>query len=66
MDKDRIKGAAQRAKGTGKEIAGKAAGDEKWKAEGRAEKAEGKFRNIVGGARDALREADKRNANKGN
>ena len=65
MDKDRIKGAVQQAKGAGKQVAGKALGDEKWKTEGKLEKAEGKIRNAIGGARDALRDADKRRADKG-
>ena len=34
MDKERIKGMAQQAKGAAKEGAGKALGDEKLKAEG--------------------------------
>jgi len=56
MDKDRIKGSAQQVKGAVKEAAGKALGDEKLKAEGRADKVEGKVRNVVGGAKDAIRE----------
>jgi uncharacterized protein YjbJ (UPF0337 family) len=35
-------------------------GDEKLKAEGRAEQVEGKVQNAVGGVKDALRD-DKRN-----
>jgi uncharacterized protein YjbJ (UPF0337 family) len=59
MDKDRIKGMAQQHKGSAKEAAGKALGDEKLKAKGRMNKAEGKVRNTVGGVKDALREAGK-------
>ena len=55
MDKDRIKGSAQQAKGKVKEIAGKATGDTKLESEGKADKAAGKFRNAVGGIKDALR-----------
>ena len=56
MDKDRIKGAAQQVKGNVKEIAGKAIGDAKLQGEGKADKAEGKIRNAVGGVKDAVRE----------
>jgi uncharacterized protein YjbJ (UPF0337 family) len=55
MDKDRIKGSAEQAKGTVKETAGKILGDSKLEGEGKAEQAEGKVRNAVGGLKDALR-----------
>jgi uncharacterized protein YjbJ (UPF0337 family) len=55
MDKDRIQGSVQQAKGKAKEIAGKALGDAKLEAEGKAEEAAGKIQNAVGGAKDALR-----------
>jgi uncharacterized protein YjbJ (UPF0337 family) len=55
MDKDRIKGSAQQAKGTVKETAGKILGDSKLEGEGKADRAEGKVRNAVGGLKDALR-----------
>jgi len=55
MDKDRIKGSAEQAKGTVKEVAGKVTGDAKLESEGTAEKAAGKFQNAVGGLGDAVR-----------
>jgi uncharacterized protein YjbJ (UPF0337 family) len=55
MDKDRIKGSAQQAKGAVKEVAGKVTGDAKLEAEGKADKAAGKVKNAVGGLKDALR-----------
>ena len=55
MDKDRIQGSAEQAKGKVKEITGKALGDAKLEAEGKAEKAAGKVQNAVGGVKDALR-----------
>jgi uncharacterized protein YjbJ (UPF0337 family) len=58
MDKDRVKGMAQQGKGAVKEAAGKIMGDEKLKAEGKMDKAEGKIRNTVGGVKDAIRDAD--------
>jgi uncharacterized protein YjbJ (UPF0337 family) len=56
MDKDRIAGAARQVKGAIKETVGKLTGDAKTQAEGAAEKAAGKVQNIVGGAKDAVRE----------
>jgi uncharacterized protein YjbJ (UPF0337 family) len=57
MDKDRIEGAAQKAKGAVKEAAGKLTGDAKLQAEGKADKAAGTVRNAVGGLKDSLRDA---------
>jgi uncharacterized protein YjbJ (UPF0337 family) len=57
MDKDRIKGAAKQGKGKMKEFVGKVTGDEKTKAEGKADKAEGKVQNTYGGLKDKAREA---------
>lgn len=59
MDKDRIEGSANQAKGAVKLAAGKMTGDAKLQAEGTAEKAKGKLQNAVGGAKDALRDASK-------
>jgi uncharacterized protein YjbJ (UPF0337 family) len=55
VDKDRIKGSAEQAKGKVKEWAGKATGDKKTEAEGKAEHAKGKVRNAVGGLKDTIR-----------
>ncbi|MDT8856220.1 CsbD family protein [Paracoccaceae bacterium Fryx2] len=55
MDKDRIKGAAQQAKGGIKVAVGKATGDTGLKVEGQLDKAEGKVRSAVGEAKDNLR-----------
>jgi uncharacterized protein YjbJ (UPF0337 family) len=35
-------------------------GDEKLKAQGKMDKMEGKVRNAIGGAKDAIRDAEKR------
>ena len=59
-DHDRVEGAAKNLGGNIKEAAGKLTGDEKLKAEGRADQVEGKMQNAVGGLKDTLRE-DKRN-----
>ncbi|RYG14186.1 MAG: CsbD family protein [Caulobacteraceae bacterium] len=59
-DNDRIEGAAKNIGGKIKEAAGKVTGDEKLKAEGKADQVEGKVQNTVGGIKDTLRD-DKRN-----
>ena len=57
MDKDRIKGAAEQAKGKMKEVAGQAIGDSKLEAVGKADQVSGKLRNAVGGLKDTVRQA---------
>jgi len=57
MDKDRIKGMGDQAKGAAKEAVGKVTGDAKLQAEGNADKVKGKIENAIGGAKDALRDA---------
>ncbi len=59
MDKDRVKGVAQQQKGAVKEGLGKILGDEKLKAEGKMDKAEGKVRNVIGSTKDAIRDIAK-------
>ena len=59
-DHDRIEGAATNMGGKAKEAAGKLTGDEKLKAEGRADQVKGKVQNAVGGVKDALRDKDNR------
>ena len=59
MDKDRVAGAANQAKGAVKETVGKATGDAKLQAEGAADKLKGKVQNAVGGVKDAVRDADR-------
>jgi len=56
MDKDRIKGMGDQAKGTVKDAAGRIVGDEKLQAEGKADKIKGKVEDAVGSAKDALRD----------
>jgi uncharacterized protein YjbJ (UPF0337 family) len=55
IDKDRVAGSAKQAKGAIKEGAGKALGDSKLQGEGKADKAEGKIQNAIGGLKDSLR-----------
>ncbi|TMJ85342.1 MAG: CsbD family protein [Alphaproteobacteria bacterium] len=55
VDKDRIKGSAEQAKGKVKEWVGKATGDKKTETKGKADQVGGKVRNAVGGLKDAVR-----------
>jgi uncharacterized protein YjbJ (UPF0337 family) len=55
-DNDRIEGSAKNIGGKIKEAAGKVTGDEKLKAEGRADQVAGKVQNAVGGLKDTLRD----------
>jgi uncharacterized protein YjbJ (UPF0337 family) len=55
MDKNRIEGAGRKMAGSIKEAAGKLTGDEKLKAEGKAQKTVGKVQNAAGGIADAAR-----------
>ena len=55
IDRDRIAGSAQQAKGSIKEGVGSVLGDAKLQAEGRLDKAEGKAQNTVGGIKDTLK-----------
>jgi uncharacterized protein YjbJ (UPF0337 family) len=55
VDRDRIKGSAEQAKGKVKEWAGKITGDKKSEAEGKADQVKGKVQNTVGGLKDAIR-----------
>ena len=60
MDEHRISGSAKHAKGAVKEAFGTATGDAKLRSDGKANKAEGKVQNAVGGIKDAVRDAVKK------
>lgn len=55
VDKEHIKGAAQKVEGAIKDAAGKLTGNEKLQAEGKADKAAGAARESVGDVKDAGR-----------
>jgi uncharacterized protein YjbJ (UPF0337 family) len=57
MNKDRVKGSFEQAKGKVKEVTGKATGDAKLENEGKAQQVAGKVQNIIGGMKDAVKEA---------
>ncbi|HVY84355.1 MAG TPA: CsbD family protein [Caulobacterales bacterium] len=59
MDKEHVKGAADKASGAMKDAAGKATGNDKLRAEGAVDKAKGEARQTLGDVKDAARKADK-------
>jgi uncharacterized protein YjbJ (UPF0337 family) len=59
MDKDRIKGAAQKIKGSIERTVGKLTGNKKLEREGTVDKAVGSAREGVGKAKDTVRDAIK-------
>ena len=58
MDKEHIKGAADKAKGAMKDAAGKMMDDKELQAEGKMDKAKGSAREALGDAKDAVRHAN--------
>ena len=56
MDKNRVEGALDQAKGAVKEGVGKMTGDQKLQAEGKADKVAGKTESTVGGVKDTARD----------
>jgi uncharacterized protein YjbJ (UPF0337 family) len=60
MDKDRVSGAGDKAKGAMKDAAGKLTGDRRLQAEGKADKAKGEMKDAFGRAKDAFRDATRR------
>ena len=57
MDKEHVKGAADKAKGAVKDAAGKLTGDKELQAEGKMDKAKGAAHSAVGDAKDAVKRA---------
>jgi uncharacterized protein YjbJ (UPF0337 family) len=57
MNKDHVKGAADKAKGAVKDAVGGLTGDDKLQAEGKIDKAKGAVHNAVGNAKDAVKRA---------
>jgi uncharacterized protein YjbJ (UPF0337 family) len=60
MNKDRIEGSLDQAKGKVKEVAGKVMGDSKLETEGKADQVKGKVQNTVGGIKDSVKDATDR------
>lgn len=59
MDREHIKGAADKAKGAIKDTAGKLTGDKELQSEGKFDKAKGDAHNAVGNLKDAARNLTK-------
>lgn len=57
MDREHVKGFAEKTKGAIKEGAGKVSGDKKLETEGKADKAKGALHNAAGDVKDAARNA---------
>jgi uncharacterized protein YjbJ (UPF0337 family) len=55
VDKEHVKGAADKAKGAIKDTAGKVMGDKEMQAEGKLDKAKGAAHSAVGDAKDAMK-----------
>ena len=55
MDKDRVQGKVDQAKGSVKEATGRAAGDRSTQTSGQMDKAKGKVEEGVGETKDAIR-----------
>jgi uncharacterized protein YjbJ (UPF0337 family) len=59
MDKEHLKGAADKAEGAIKDAAGKVTGDKKLQAEGKFDKAKGAAHDAVGNVKDAVKKVSK-------
>jgi uncharacterized protein YjbJ (UPF0337 family) len=57
MDREHVKGAAEKAKGAIKEGAGKLGGDKEMETEGKIDKAKGSAHNAAGDIKDTARDA---------
>ena len=57
MDREHVKGAADKAKGAVKKGAGKLTGDKELEREGQADKAKGDVHKAAGNVKDAARNA---------
>jgi uncharacterized protein YjbJ (UPF0337 family) len=55
VDKEHVKGAADKAKGAIKEAAGKLTGDKELQAEGKFDKAKGSAHQAAGDIKDAMK-----------
>jgi len=58
MDKEHLKGAADKASGEIKDAIGKVTGNDKLRVEGAIDKAKGEVHEKLGDAKDAIKKAD--------
>jgi uncharacterized protein YjbJ (UPF0337 family) len=59
MDREHVKGVADKAKGAVKDVAGKVTGDKELQSEGKLDKAKGDLHKAAGDVKDAFRKATK-------
>jgi uncharacterized protein YjbJ (UPF0337 family) len=59
MDREHVKGTADKVKGTIKDTAGKVTGDKKLQSEGKFDKAKGPAHNVAVDVKDAVKETNK-------
>jgi len=57
MNKEHVKGTAEKAKGAIKDAAGKMTGDKELQSEGKMDKAKGSARKAAGDVKDAVKNA---------
>jgi uncharacterized protein YjbJ (UPF0337 family) len=57
MDREHVKGTAEKAKGAIKDTAGKITGDKKLQSEGKFDKAKGSAHKVAGDVKDAVRKS---------
>jgi uncharacterized protein YjbJ (UPF0337 family) len=57
VDREHVKGTAEKAKGPIKDTAGKITGDKKLQSEGKIDKAKGSAHNVAGDLKDAVRKS---------
>ncbi|MEQ1817655.1 MAG: CsbD family protein [Terricaulis sp.] len=58
MDKEHLKGAADKASGAAKDAIGKVTGNDKLRVEGAIDKAKGEAREALGDVKDSVKKAD--------
>lgn len=59
MDREHVRGTAEKAKGTIKDTAGKVTGDKKLQSEGKLDKAKGSAHKVAGDIKDTVKESSK-------
>jgi uncharacterized protein YjbJ (UPF0337 family) len=59
MDREHVRGTADKVKGKIKDTAGKVMGDKKLESEGKFDKAKGSAHNVAGDIKDAVKENSK-------
>lgn len=57
MDREHVKGIAEKAKGAVEDTAGKITGDKKLQSEGKFDKAKGSAHNVAGDIKDAVKQS---------